>query len=38
MLGAQLNVVLKKHDYPRSLTHAPQAEAGERTHTASGRA
>jgi len=29
MLGAQLNVVLKKHDYPRSLTKAPSAGADE---------
>jgi YihY family inner membrane protein len=28
MLGAQLNVVLKKHDYPRSLTKASPAAAG----------
>ena len=27
MLGAQLNVVLKKHDYPRSLTSAPSGAA-----------
>ncbi len=34
MLGAQLNVVLKKHDYPRSLTDAPRGAAGESTPTA----
>jgi membrane protein len=27
LLGAQLNVVLKDHSYPRSLTGAPQTEA-----------
>jgi membrane protein len=38
MLGAQLNVVLKQHEYPRSLSDAPQTEAGERMHTGAGRA
>lgn len=35
MLGAQLNVVLKRHDYPRSLTNAPRGAAEESTPTAS---
>ena len=35
MLGAQLNVVLKKHDYPRSLTDAPRGAAEESSPTAS---
>jgi len=31
MLGAQLNVVLTKHDYPRSLTKAPRAAGTDST-------
>jgi YihY family inner membrane protein len=34
MLGAQLNVVLKQHDYPRSLTGGTTAAADERTDAA----
>jgi YihY family inner membrane protein len=34
MLGAQLNVVLKRHDYPRSLTEKPPPEASETTSAA----
>jgi YihY family inner membrane protein len=38
MLGAQLNVVLKKHSYPRSLTGSLQGEADGRTSPAAERA
>jgi len=38
MLGAQLNVVLNQHYYPRSLTDGSQTEADERMQAASGRA
>jgi uncharacterized BrkB/YihY/UPF0761 family membrane protein len=37
MLGAQLNVVLKNHDYPRSLTGGSKGKAAERTGAAAGR-
>jgi membrane protein len=36
MLGAQLNVVLKEHYYPRSLVDAPQTEADHRLLQAKG--
>lgn len=36
LLGAQLNVVLKQHDYPRSLTEKPRPEASESPSTAAG--
>jgi YihY family inner membrane protein len=36
LLGAQLNVVLKKHDYPRSLAKAPSAGASEATDAGAG--
>jgi YihY family inner membrane protein len=36
MLGAELNVVLKEHDYPRSLTGGSKGEAGERSQAAAG--
>ena len=35
LLGAQLNVVLKQHAYPRSLTEAKPTEASETADTAS---
>jgi membrane protein len=38
MLGAQLNVVLKQHSYPRSLTEAAQPEEGKPAPAAAGRA
>jgi len=37
MLGAQLNVVLKRHSDPRSLTDAAQTSADKRTHAAAAR-
>jgi YihY family inner membrane protein len=38
MLGAQLNVVLKQHSYPRSLTGAAQPEEGKPAPATAGRA
>lgn len=38
MLGAQLNVVLKQHSYPRSLTEAAQPEEGKPAPATAGRA
>jgi membrane protein len=38
LLGAQLNVVLKEHDYPRSLTEASRTGASERNDATAGDA
>jgi len=38
LLGAQLNVVLQQHDYPRSLTGASRTEASESTDSTAGDA
>ena len=38
LFGAQLNVVLKQHSYPRSLTGAAQPDEGKRAPAAAGRA